>query len=271
MTTADITIDLTILGHEPEAEYHARASEFLGSHALADFRKSPLLFYKRRLGLARAEDRLAWLLGRAGHVRILEGRDKFDRIFAVGGPINPTTGKRFGSTTKAFAEWAVAQGRPVLTIEQAELIENLAIGVSMNDAAVELICEGAAEGVVRAEYAGEPCQIRIDWLNPHRGIVDLKTCDDLDYFLADGRRYGYAYQMAFYRSVLAVATSQIVPVNFVAVEKKEPFRAGVFPVSADLLDSCATVNAAAIRRLQECRRLGVWPTGYEEPRLFDAA
>ena len=41
--------------------------------------------------------------------------------------------------------------------------------------------------MVRAEYGGVACQARIDWLNPidGRGIVDLKTCDNLDDFERD--------------------------------------------------------------------------------------
>lgn len=270
MTCGDLHIDLGVLTHEPEDAYHAKAGEYLSSHMLADFRRSPLLYYKRRLGLIDDIDRPAYLLGRACHVRILEGRDRYQQMFAVGGPINPKTGKPYGANTNAFAEWAAAQGKPVLTAEQAQLIENMAIGVAMNEQAVDLIVDGEAEGVVRAEYCGLPCQIRIDWLNPHRGIVDLKTCDDLTWYEADARRYGYAYQMAFYRSILQQITGLLVPVHFIAIEKKEPFRAGVWLISQDTLDQCARENAAAIERMKNCDRLGNWPTGYEEVRLFDA-
>ncbi|MCY2928199.1 MAG: PD-(D/E)XK nuclease-like domain-containing protein [Planctomycetota bacterium] len=266
----DIDIDLGVLIHEPEELYHSKADEYLGSHSLADFRRCPLLHFKDCMGLIPDFDRSAYLIGRAGHCRILEGRDPFSRRYAVGGPINPKTGKPFGSNTNAFAEWAAAQGRPVLTPEQAQLIENMAVGVAMSDRAVDLIVDGVAEGVVRADYGGVPCQIRIDWLNPHRGIVDLKTCDDLTYFESDARRYGYAYQMAFYRAVLAEVIQESVPVHFIAIEKKEPFRCGVWRVSEDTLAQCARENAAAIGRLKECRRLGAWPTGYEEVRVFDA-
>jgi len=185
MTCGDLHIDLGVLTHEPEDAYHAKAGEYLSSHMLADFRRSPLLYYKRRLGLIDDIDRPAYLLGRACHVRILEGRDRYQQMFAVGGPINPKTAKPYGANTNAFTEWAAAQGKPVLTAEQAQLIENMAVGVAMNEQAVDLIVDGEAEGVVRAEYCNLPCQIRIDWLNPHRGIVDLKTCDDLTWFEAD--------------------------------------------------------------------------------------
>ncbi len=34
----------------------------------------------------------------------------------------------------------------------------------------------------RVDYCDTPCQIRIDWLHPHRSIVDLKTTADLTWF-----------------------------------------------------------------------------------------
>jgi len=269
--TADLHIDLDVLIHEPEDVYHAQSSEHLGSHGLADFRKSPLLYWKDCLGLIEKPDRQAYFIGRATHCRILEGKDEFARRYLVSdGPVNKTTGKPFKSDSQAYQNWADAQGKPVISSKHGRLIENLAVGVAMNERAVDLIVDGVAEGVVRADYCGIPCQIRIDWLNPSLGIADLKTCDDLDYFESDGRRYGYAYQMAFYRAVLAERIGQLVPVNFIAVEKKEPFRCGTWLLSPETLDHCARENEAAIGRLKECRRLGSWPTGYEEVRVFDA-
>ena len=75
------------------------------------------------------EDRPAYLLGRALDTLVLEGRQQFDDQFAVGGPINPKTGQPYGANTKAFAEWAAACGKQVLTETQHALIENMAAGV----------------------------------------------------------------------------------------------------------------------------------------------
>ena len=264
-------IDLNILTCEPEDEYRAKAGQYLSSHQLLDFSKCPWLHRKKALGLIEDKDSPAYLVGRAAHARILEGRDRYEQTFALGGPINPNTGKPYGSATKAFAEWAVAQGKPVLSHDQVEVIEQMASGVAMNDEAVDLLLYGRAEGVVRAEYCGTPCQIRIDWVHPHRGIVDLKTCDDLTWFEADARRYGYHRQMAFYRAVLAVVIVEQAPVHVVAAEKKEPFRCGVWRLSDDTLAVAQRENEAAIRRLIRCRETDFWPTGYEEVRILDVA
>ena len=267
----DLAIDISILGVEPASEYHARAGEFLSSHQLLDFMKCPWLHRKKALGMIEEKDSPAYFVGRAAHVRILEGRDAYEAAFALGGPINPRTNRPFGANTKAFAQWAAEQGKPVLSHDQVELIENMASGAAMNDAAVDLLLYGRAEGVVRATYCAVPCQIRIDWTHPHRGIVDLKTCDELTWFEADARRYRYPTQMAFYQSVLAEVLGEHVPVHIVAVEKREPFRCGVWRVSDDTLAIARKENQAAIRRLIRCRDLGDWPTGYEEVRILCAA
>lgn len=274
---------LNLLTSEPAEEYHAKRDRYLSSHQLLDFMKCPWLHRKKSVGLIKDADSTSYLVGRAAHVRILEGRDAYEAAFALGGPINEKTGRPFGAGTKAFTEWAEAQGKPVLSQEQVDLVEQMAAGVGMNDEAVALLLYGRAEGVARAEYCGTPCQIRIDWLHPHRGIVDFKTCDDLTWFEADARRYGYHRQMAFYRAVLTQAMGNMtvdcaergdaagapVPVHLIAVEKKEPFRCGVWRVSEETLAQAQRENEAAIRRLLACRESGEWPTGFEEIRVLD--
>ncbi|MGI6271333.1 MAG: PD-(D/E)XK nuclease-like domain-containing protein [Anaerohalosphaeraceae bacterium] len=259
MQNDPVSIPMDIFLEEPADVYHARSSEFLSSHQLIDFMKCPLLYHKKRSGLIEDKDSPAYLLGRAAHVRILEGRGEYEKQFALGGPINPTTGKPYGSATKKFAEWQAKQGRPVLSFEQMAVIEQMASGISLNDEAVDLISYGLAEGVVRAEYCGLPCQIRLDWVNPQRGIVDLKTCDDLTWFEADARRFSYHRQMAFYQAVLKEVLGEYVQVHIIGIEKREPYRAGVWQVSEDCLRQARQENEAAIGRLRECQKLGLWP------------
>jgi hypothetical protein len=261
--------DLGFLIREPAEVYHARGDKFLTSHQLADFRRNALLFHKKQCGLVKDEDRPAFQIGRAAHVLVLEGRAAYEGEYAVGGPTNPKTGEPFGSRTKAFQDWAEAQGKPVLTDEQAALIESVNASVRAHTHAAALLADGVAEGVVRADYCGVPCQSRLDWLNPQRGIVDLKTCDNLDWLQMDARTYEYAHQLAFYRAVVARVIEQVLPVHLIAVEKREPFRTGVWRMGEDVLGIAQKDNETAIERLKVCRERDHWPTGYEEIRVFD--
>lgn len=262
-------VDVSLLTHEPADVYHAKRDKFLSSHQLAEFRRNPPLYRKRQLGLAQEEERPAYLIGQAAHALILEGRDAYEDRYAFGGPINPKTGERYGSRTKAFEEWAAAQGKPVLTHEQMALVENLYAAVFAHEHAAAFLADGVPEGVVRADYCDVACQARFDWLSPQRGIVDLKTCDNLDWLQADARSYGYVHQLSFYRSILTCVSGTAVPVHLIAVEKREPFRCGVWRMSEEVLGIAQKENEEAIERLKGCRERDQWLTGYEDIRVFD--
>lgn len=277
MTTFPSTTDpsttcgglLRYLSAEPEGVYAVRRKDCLSSHALASFRKNPLRFRQQELGLIVDEDRPAYVVGRAAHCRTLEGADEFRRRFAIGGPVNPKTGRPFGQDTKAYAEWAATIGKPAVSQDTADLCEQLAEAVHGHAEAAALLAEGQAEGVIRTAYAGTPCQIRVDWTHPERGIVDLKTIDDLDWFEAQARSFGYAHQLAFYRAVFAAVAGVQPDVHIVAVEKQAPYRVGVWRFTDQVLTAAARENLAAIERLRICRAQGRWPTGYEAVRTYD--
>lgn len=270
MLGSSIADESPCLIQESAQAYHAKRGEYLTSHLLGDFRRCPQLYFRKRCGLVQEEPRPAFLLGRAAHTLILEGREAFQAAFAVGGPLNPKTGQPFGPTTKAFAEWAAAQQKEVLTDEQHHLVQAMAESVHRHKLARDLLSDGVPEGVVRSDYCGVPCQIRIDWFAWDRAVCDLKTVDSIDYFEADARRYGYCHQLAFYLAVLRQRIGVRMPAYFIAVEKREPFRTGVWRVSDDVLDHATRENEAAIRRLRRCEETSAWETGYEELRVFDS-
>ena len=266
------TPDTDVLIHEPFDVYLEKSAEHLTSHQLKEFRDNPYLYHKRKLDLVPEEpDRPAFLFGRAAHTLILEGLKAFEESYAVGGPVNPKTGETYGPRTKAFADWAEAQGKPVLTDDQLVLLTQLNTMVHTHETAAELLADGVAEGVVRAEYRELPCQARLDWLNPSQGIVDLKTCDTLTFFEMSARSYGYIHQMAFYRAVLGQVTGNLaeIPVHIIAVEKQEPYRCGVWRLAPDLLKHAQKENEQAMERLKRCEETDAWPTGYESVRTFD--
>lgn len=270
-TVTDRSIDLRILTREPADAYHARAGEFLSSHALSEFRRCPTLFRKRELGLIPDRDSEAFAVGRAAHVLILEGRERFENEFAVGGPINPRTGQPFGSSTKAFAEWAEQRGKPAIDDAQAAMIGEMASSVRAHPIAAELLLDGVAERVVRCDYQGHRCQGRADWINPAPGcgLVDLKTCDRLDWFESDLLSFGYPHQLAFYRALLAQVWGVVLPVHVIAVEKREPFRTGVWRIAPRVLEVAQHENEHAMDELAGCRATGIWPTRFESLRTFD--
>lgn len=266
----DGPLDLSRLIVEPDETYRAKAGEHLGSHDLAEFRHCPQLYRRRQLGLIPRKDSHSYLVGRAAHKLVLEGREAFDAAFQVGGaPINPQTGNPYKPKSKAYDTWLASQSKGILEEDDMAEIEAAAASVRSHDVARELLAEGAAERVARAEYCGVACQARADWLHPRRGLIDFKTTSNLDFFESSARAYGYLHQLAFYREVLAIVLGRRVEAYLIATEKAEPFRTGVWHVLPDVLAAARKENEEAIHRLRHCRETDTWPTGYEQLRTFD--
>ena len=264
-----MTFRTDFLRIEPMDVYHATKG-VISSHRLATFRRCPLQYHQKETGIIGDVDSTAYLLGRGAHTLIVEGHEIFERQYAVGGPVNPNTGKVYGAGTKAYKEWADVIGKPALTDDQYALLINMREGVQRNEDAVTLLAAGVAEGVTRHVYGGLMAQARLDLLNPYYGIVDLKTCDDLTWFEQDARRFEYIHQMAFYRAMVWLAIDWPAPVHLIAVEKKPPFRCGVWRIGTDALGLAQKENEAAIGRLKECIKQNIWPTGYEAVRVMDS-
>ena len=158
----------------------------------------------------------------------------------------------------------MARTRKRLKIEDAKLLER-----------------GVAERTVRTEYLGVPSQIRMDWFVGNvagvPAICDLKTCDTLDWFETDARKFGYPEQLAFYREVFRIAAHEADPGKnppkpdcyLIAVEKREPYRVAVYKLSDELLDAAQATNERAIEELKRCHASGEYPTRTEELRFLD--
>lgn len=258
------------LTKEDSDVYHGKTGEYLSSHMLAEFRKCPYLYWKKHSGLIADRDSGSFAFGRAAHTLILEGRKTFEAEYAIGGPINPRTGKPYGSSTKAYAGWLVESGKnSAVTDNELVVLEMMQNAVMTHPIAPALITGGWAEGVIRKKQREVRCQSRLDYFHPKYGLVDLKTCDDLAWFKSDARRFGYVHQLAFYSEMLRLASGKEHEVHIIAVEKKEPYRTGVWRISKGALEFAKTENEMAIERLKVCINTQVWPTGFEDVRIFD--
>ena len=268
MNSADIFI------REDETAYHARSrtGQYLSSHMLAEFHRSPYRYHQKITGEIEDKDKPEYAFGRAVHKMILEGGAAFEKTYTVSdGPVNERTGKPYGKDTKAYQDWLSVQRGEVVTTADFEIIADMQNSVENHPVAPELLWDGMAESVVRADYHGMPCQIRMDKFSPSAGIIDLKTCADIEFFEADARKYGYILQLAFYWAVLMVATGKSYPVHMIAVDKTESHICGVWQIPEVELEAAERINAAAIRRLIECRNSGIYPTGFEQKRILTYA
>lgn len=269
--------DTRIFQNIPEDIYHAegRSGAWLQSHALALFAKSPAAYDRMRRGAACAKDEPteAFAFGRAAHCYILEGPEEFFQRFSTdeARPMNPKTGKPFGTATKEYANWAATVGKEIVAHADMETILRMRAAVVSHPQAALLLRDGRAEVTVRARFAGLNCQIRMDYLTEPFGITDLKTCRNLDRFEWDALDYGYIYNQAFYHAVLREVTGADVACRIVAVEKAEPFRCGVWRIPPWAIDRAEKENLGRMERLRECIEADCWPepAAWENERMLD--
>lgn len=262
---------IKFLESEPEDIYHSRSKsgEFVSSHLLALFKRSPWKYYQTITGQHSDPDKPEYIIGRAAHKLILEGDAAFNESYTVAdGPMNPKTGMPYGKNTKAYTEWAMDQTGDVISVADFDEISAMAKSCREHSGVAELLGNGTAEGVVRAKLEDVDCQIRIDYFNPAYGIIDLKTCRDIDFFEKDCRDYGYVSQLAFYQSVLHAKTGVFFPVSIIAVDKTDFHIAGRFEIAPMTLNRYASMNKAALIRLKKCRETGNWETGFERTRII---
>ena len=249
---------------ESHDEYHRRSGEYLSSHLLAAFRRCPREYQLRVSGNITSPDSSAMRFGRAFHCLALEGDATFFQLYEAGGPINPKTGNPFGADTKASREYAKTAGKTILDLDDYGLMREMAFALQSHHVAQDLLVRTMRESVFRHDVCGLPCQARCDAVDEDR-IVDLKTIDDIDDFERQARSYGYLNQIAFYAAV-ASENARCVRCWFVVVEKRAPYRVGVWELFGHNMYSAIDENNAAMRRLSALRTTAVdeaWPTGYE--------
>ena len=253
-------------------KYNDRRATRMTSHSLGDFMHSPALYRMKRDTPEPPERNQAFVFGTAAHVGILEGMDKLWTQFAVGGPINDKTGKCYGTGTKKFAEWLADSGHEdAISTDEATMIGDMMVAVQAHDKASALLAgDIVVEGTLLADMGGVPCQSRIDVFNNDTGtIIDLKTCADLDEFEWDARKYHYIRQMAFYRAMMNASGFADIDCKLIAVEKKAPYRVGVWSI-ADRSVCVEYENIAeALHLYTHAKTIDQWPTGFEETRILE--
>jgi len=270
-----------LIQNEPFEDYLAQSATHLTSHQLADFRRSPKLYHRKKTGQIVDLDKRVYKIGRALHTLTLEGREMFDSQFCCEGPINPKTGEQYGTSTKAWGEYEAAIGKVCLgDVEYAQVME-MHQSIRDNRTAAKLIDDliGWNEVVIRTQMNGLAVQARIDRIARNEAgetvFIDLKTTANLDTFLPQIKRYGYAHQIAFYGMVFTKAATRVKDISIptrsflIVAEKADPFRSTVVQLCSDLLRPCAFQNWADIERLSQCYAANEWPSGFPDSITYD--
>ena len=282
---------------EDDDEYHAHTKEkrTIASTALKVFRGSPADYEARFiLNIDKQTESPAMYFGKAAHCLILEGPEAFDHRFKLLdeqtaeeiGVINKKTGKPYGQDTAAFKKGMAGfkekfGGRQPLLPDEYEMLVNMTKAVNQNEVANDLlnIRNGMPEAVFRyfSESLNITLQCKADRLLLNddgtniRGFVDLKTCQCLHEFKRKARIFQYPQQMCFYRETIErvckaeQSTLQLdaMDVFLVAVEKRVPFKVGVWCFPTLVLDELGDDLTEELCRYSACLKTNNWPTGFE--------
>jgi len=215
----------------PIEQYHADPST-VSKSGLDLIARTPLHYWAAHLDPDRPEreDTPAFVEGRAVHALALEGREVFDRQFAVA----PRVDRRTKAGKEDWQAWADAHAsHTILTAEQSERVEAMHAGLQRHEGARRYLgADGDAEVSIywTDEATGVACRCRPDKIVPIPGtdevvLVDLKTTRDglddetISRTLA---RYRYHVQAAWYVDGARAAGLAVRAFALVFIEKSRP-------------------------------------------------
>jgi len=161
-----------------------------------------------------------------------------------------------------------ANQSPHLTPEQVDIVERMSTAVAENNEAVDLLLYGRAYAAATATIENTKCPIKIDFIHPCRGIVEIEIVDDLKWFEAEVRRRHLVHRAAYNQLVVNTLHGEIVPVHFIVVERSILPICGVWCVGVGAMSTARAEVRAAIRRLQKAWENDDFPTGYEKIRTL---
>lgn len=258
---------MEILHGVPESEYHSW--NLMSASALKTLEKSTPLHL-----LAERENRTetsAFRVGRALHSLLLTPA-KYELDFVCAPDIDRRT--KVGKE-----EWekflTLAEGRTVLTKDEANLVEEMRGGVMSHQSARQLVaaCGADTEITLRGEIHGVQAKARIDgWIESTGTIIDIKTHGGLaspQEFARAAWNFGYWTQFAFYREMMRLAGKEVSSVVLIVVEKTPPFAAMCAGLHADGIDLAAAriPDLVNLYREFEDEPGKGWPTDVMEIRI----
>lgn len=242
-------------------QYHDQPA--LNKSGLVQLAKSPAHYFEW-YHATDGEPTKAMILGTAVHTAVLEP-GKFDQSVIIA----PQIDKR---TKAGKAEWASfqekAEGKIVLTQEDADAIEGMKASVYNNMTAYDLLLEGKPEQSVffKDPANGFLCKVRPDWYTPYKEVVDIKTCIDASYdgFSRAIANFKYHWQALFYLNGLtAVTETEHTKFIFIAIEKEPPYAVAVYESTKEMLDTASRQVTPILKVYAQCLKTDAWP-GYED-------
>lgn len=213
----------------------------------------------------------AMVQGTVIHSAILEP-DLFESQYLVLPDLNLRTN---AGRAERDAIVAANPGRTIITVDQRDVAKAVRDAVHRHPVASKLLRQGRAEQSFFAidPETGELVKCRTDWFNEGAGmIVDVKSTDDASPsgFGKSCANFRYFLQPPWYQDVLKAAYGEAPPWwVFLAVEKKPPYKIGLYFPQPDDIELGRRVARRDFLRILECKRTGDWPDYATEVRPME--
>lgn len=202
------------------------------------------------------EDSPAFAFGRAFHCAILEPGEFESRFVMFDGD----------RRSKSYKDMVANEKRTILTRDEYDLIDQISDAVDFNTTACGLIDACETEVVFRHMCNGNLArQCRVDGITPFGDIIDLKSCQSIEEFRANFKRYGYHRQARWYERLVGAVTGDCNgEFTFIAVEKKRPFRCELFRLDPESARYADMEIDEAMVRLERCLETNTWRRNADE-------
>jgi len=185
------------------------------------------------------------------------------------GPVNPKTGKPYGTDTKAYVEWRATQEKTPVSTEQFNMFGKMAS--AYNDHAFIKTLEGHTRyrnAIIAANVGDVACCCKIDNLYVNGGSVfgiDVTTTSDLNAY-GRGSSVHCRERLALIHLILAAVGVTVPQTRIAAIEKGPLPRCGIFAVKDQEVYVASVLRVLGDYR-QNCTT-GIFGTSFEAPALI---
>lgn len=167
---------------------------------------------------------------------------------------------------KDWREQMEGAGKIIMDAGEAGMLVNMRRAAMDVQEAAGILRMGIPEASFMAQEHGAPIKARLDWIQATgtsvadwSGLMDLKTCENVDDFQDEAWRYLYHRQAAWYQWIVQQETGRQLPFCLLALEKGWPHRCRVYDIPEAILADAHAVNMRQLELVAGLWCRDAWP------------
>lgn len=181
----------------------------------------------------------------------IDGPDAFRQTYDVSGPVNRSTGVTFGRHTTQFQTYQQTHRKLLVTPEEEEAIESMAMSMYQSQAVCSLLDRGYRDLCIRGPVYGTPCQAMPWWFRERsQTVVELLTVDPENFYVCEFACH-QAMRLAFTRALVREVLEVQPQVFVICVARRHPWAATVIHVDSDVLFSAEQTIVGGLNKYRK--------------------